>query len=86
VVHRVFPRPASADTIVGHVILTRQPALIRDIEREEGMPALSRRMIEALETRSQVTIPMLRAGEPIGAMSLGWAQPDAFDEQQIALL
>jgi len=86
VVHRVFPRPASADTIVGRVILTRQLALIRDIERDEGVPALSRRMIEALETRSQVTIPMLRAGEPIGAMTLGWAEPDAFDEQQIALL
>jgi signal transduction histidine kinase len=85
-VQRVFPRPASNDTIVGRVILTRQPALIRDIEREEGVPALSRRMIEALETRSQVTIPMLRAGEPIGAMTLGWAEPEAFDQQQITLL
>jgi signal transduction histidine kinase/putative methionine-R-sulfoxide reductase with GAF domain len=86
VVQQVFPRPASDDTIVGRVILTRQPALIPDIEREESVPALSRRMIEALETRSQVTIPMLRTGEPIGAMTLGWAEPDAFDEQQIALL
>jgi signal transduction histidine kinase len=86
VVQQVFPRPASDDTIVGRVILTRQPALIPDIEREERVPALSRRMIEALETRSQVTIPMLRTGEPIGAMTLGWAEPDAFDEQQIALL
>jgi len=85
-VQQVFPRPASGDTIAGRVILTRQPVLIRDIEREEGVPALSRRMIEALETRSQVTIPMLRAGEPIGAMTLGWAEPEAFDEQQIALL
>jgi len=85
-VQRVFPRPASDDTIVGRVILTRQPALIRDIEHEEGVPALSRRMIEALETRSQVTIPMLRTGQPIGAITLGWAEPEAFDEQQIALL
>ena len=85
-VQRIFPRPASDDTIVGRVILTRQPVFIRDIEHEEGVPALSRRMIEALETRSQVTIPMLRAGEPIGAMTLGWAEPEAFDEQQIALL
>jgi signal transduction histidine kinase len=85
-VQRVFPRPASDDTIVGRVILTRQPALIRDIEHEDGVPALSRQMIEALETRSQVTIPMLRAGEPIGAMTLGWAEPEAFDEREIALL
>jgi GAF domain-containing protein len=86
VVQQVFPRPASDETIVGRVILTREPALMRDIEREEGVPALSRRMIEALETRSQVTIPMLRAGAAIGAMTLGWAEPEAFDEQQIALL
>ncbi len=43
-------------------------------------------MIEALGTRSQVTVPMLRAGEPIGAMTIGWAEPDGFGEQQIALL
>jgi GAF domain-containing protein/anti-sigma regulatory factor (Ser/Thr protein kinase) len=85
-VQQVFPRPASDDTIVGRVILSRQPAFIRDIEREEGVPALSRQMIQALETRSQVTIPMLRAGEPIGALTLGWAEPEAFDEQQIALV
>jgi GAF domain-containing protein len=85
-VQRVFPRPASDDTIVGSVILTRQPALVRDIEHDEGVPALSRGMIQALETRSQVTIAMLRAGESIGAMTLGWAEPEAFDKQQIALL
>jgi GAF domain-containing protein len=83
---RIFPRPASDDTLVGRVILSRQPAFVRDIEREEGVPALSRRMIQALGTRSQITIPMLRAGEPIGAMTLGWAEPEAFDEQQIALV
>src|SRR4029077_982041 len=86
VVQQFFPRRASDDTIVGRVILTREPALIRNIEREEGVPALSRRMIEALETRSQVTIPMLRAGAAIGALTLGWAEPEAFGEQQIALL
>ncbi|HTY80756.1 MAG TPA: GAF domain-containing protein [Candidatus Bathyarchaeia archaeon] len=85
-VQRVFPRPAADDTIVGRVIVTRQPVYVRDVERDETVPALSRQMIEALDTRSQVTIPMLRAGEPIGAMTLGWADPDAFDDQQVALL
>ncbi len=85
-VQRVFPRPASGDTIAGRVILTRQPALVRNIEHEQGVPAVSRRMIEALETRSQATVPMLRMEQPIGAMTLGWAEPEAFDEQQITLL
>ena len=83
---QVFPRPATADTIVGRVITTRQAAYVTDIDRAEGVPLLSRQMIEALGTRSQVTVPMLRAGEPIGAMTIGWAEPDGFGEQQIALL
>ena len=83
---RVFPRPATADTIVGRVITTRQAVYVTDIDRAEGVPLLSRQMIEALGTRSQVTVPMLRAGEPIGAMTIGWAEPDGFGEQQIALL
>ncbi len=86
-VQRVFPRGADDGTIVGRVILTRQPFYVRDIEQqEEGVPSLSRELILALGTRSQVTLPMLRAGEPIGAVTIGWAEPAAFDEQQIALL
>jgi signal transduction histidine kinase len=83
---RVFPRPATDDTIVGRVIATREAAYVTDIERAEGVPPLSRQMIEALGTRSQVTVPMLRAGEPIGAMTIGWSEPDGFGEQQITLL
>jgi signal transduction histidine kinase len=66
--------------------VARRPAYVRDIERDRDVPPLSRRMIEALGTRSQVTIPMLRVGEPIGALTVGWADQDAFDEQQVALL
>jgi signal transduction histidine kinase len=85
-VQRVFPRPAADDTIAGRAIVTREPVYIRDIARDENVPPLSRQMIEALNTRSQVTIPMLRAGEPIGAMTVGWAEPEAFDEQQVDLM
>ena len=85
-VQRVFPRPLSDDTIAGHVILTREPFYIRDVRQEENVPELSRKMIEAIDARSQVTIPMLRAGEPIGAMTLGWAEPHAFDDQQVDLM
>jgi hypothetical protein len=67
------------------VILERQPYFLRDIQRNDAVPSLSRQMIEALNTRSQVTVPMLRAGEPIGAITLGWDQPDGFDDRQVAL-
>src|SRR5207244_6581882 len=83
---RVFPRPATEDTIVGRVITTRQAAYVTDIDRAEGIPLLSRQMIEALGTRSQVTVPMLRSGEPIGAITVGWADPGAYEDQQVTLL
>jgi signal transduction histidine kinase len=85
-VQQIFPRPAANDTIAGRAIVARRPVYVRDIERDQDVPPLSRRMIEALGTRSQVTVPMLRVGEPIGALTVGWADQDAFDEQQVALL
>jgi GAF domain-containing protein len=85
-VRQVFPRPASEDTIVGRVILAKRPYFVRDIERDKTVPRLSRQMIAALNTRSQVTVPMLRAGKPIGAITLGWDAPDAFDDHKVELL
>jgi GAF domain-containing protein len=85
-VRQVFPRAASDDTIVGRVLLSKRPYFLKDIERDRTVPKLSRQMIAALNTRSQVTVPMLRAGEPIGAITMGWDAPEAFDDQKVALL
>ena len=85
-VQQVFPRPASDDTIVGRVMLSRRPFILADIKTDQSVPPLSRQMIEALGTRSQVTMPMLLAGETIGAITVGWAEPAAYNDQQIRLL
>jgi two-component system, NtrC family, sensor kinase len=85
-VQQVFPRPAADDTTAGRAIQSRRPNFVSDIESDQSVPALSRQMIEALGTRSQVTVPMLRSGEPIGAITVGWADPDAYGDQQVALL
>ena len=85
-VQQVFPRPATDDTIAGQVMLSRRPYILADIKDDATVPALSRQMIEALGTRSQVTMPMLLAGEPIGAITVGWADPGAYKDQQITLL
>ena len=83
---QIFPGPATADTIAGQVILSRRPFFVADIAQDPAVPALSRQMIEAIGTRSQVTVPMLRAGEPIGAITLGWAEAGAYGDQQVLLL
>jgi signal transduction histidine kinase len=85
-VQQVFPRPAAGDTIVGQVMLSRRPNILADIREDQTVPPLSRQMIEALGTRSQVTMPMLLAGQPIGAITLGWADPRGYNDQQILLL
>jgi GAF domain-containing protein len=85
-VRQVFPRPATDDTTAGRAVLTRQPYFIKDLAREDTVPALSRQMMEAIGTRSQVTIPMLRAGAPIGVFTMGWDAPAAFNDAQVALL
>ncbi len=82
-----IPKTATDDTIVGQVLQSRQAYYVTDIEHEQSVPALSRQMIEALGTRSQVTVPMLRAeGEPIGAITVGWADPSSYQDQQVTLL
>ena len=81
-----FPRPAADDTIVGRVVLSRRPNILADLAEDETIPPLSRQMIEALGARSQVTMPMLLAGEPIGAITLSWAEPRGYNDQTIMLL
>src|SRR6185503_4579362 len=85
-VQSVFPRPATAETIAGSVILERRPRFVRDLLHDDTVPALSRQMMTALGTRSQVTVPMLRGGESIGAVTIGWAEPDGFEDKQVLLL
>jgi hypothetical protein len=43
--------PRRDDTIVGRVILTRQPYFLKDVELDPALPELSAQMIEALQTR-----------------------------------
>jgi GAF domain-containing protein len=83
---RPFPRPASDDTIVGRVMLSRAPFILADLNEDDSVPPLSRQMITAIGARSQVTMPMLLAGQPIGAITLSWAEPRGYTDQQIALL
>jgi GAF domain-containing protein len=85
-VQQPFPRPAADDTLVGRVMLSRRPNILADLNEDETVPPLSRQMIEAMGARSQVTMPMLLAGEPIGAITLSWAEPRGYTEQQIMLL
>jgi two-component system, NtrC family, sensor kinase len=85
-VQRTFPRPASDDTIVGRVMLSRKAIIVADLNEDHKVPPLSRQMISSIGARSQVTMPMLLKGEPIGAITLGWTEPRGYNDQQVVLL
>jgi signal transduction histidine kinase len=80
---RVFPLRPSRGTINGRAILER--AIIR-IEDPQADPDFQQPLAEALRARSGIAVPMLRDGQPLGAISVGWPIPRAYTEKQIVLL
>jgi PAS domain S-box-containing protein len=82
--HDAFPRPPGRDTAVTRAISTRGVVAIPDVldDREYviGVAAI------AGGFRSTVSVPLIRDGDPIGAISVGRPEPGHFPDAQIALL
>ena len=83
-VRRSFPQAPGRASATTRAILTRQPITIPDI-LEDPEFRLSE-MIRVAAFRSVMSIPMLRAGEPIGAITVTRAEAGPFSERQLALL
>src|SRR5262249_37331656 len=75
------PGPASATT---RAIRTRQPATISDVLDDPEFQLMDVARVQAF--RSVMSIPMLRAGEPIGASTVTRADAGPFFDAQLALL
>src|SRR5262249_1774646 len=81
--NRIFPmRPVRA-TVVGRAILeaavVHLPNLERDTEYNQPLAA-------AFHGRSALGVPLLRDGQPIGAIAVGRSEPHPFNDKQIDLL
>jgi signal transduction histidine kinase len=80
----IFPRPPSHDNSTARAVLTRNVVVIPDILED---PRYSVRPAAlAAGFRSIIAVPLLRDGNPIGAITAGRPQPGQFTETQIALL
>jgi len=81
---RVYPMRPGRGAGGARAILTRAVVHIPDL-REDPEYAL-RDLVQALDFRSILAVPMLREGEPIGTINVHKVEPEPFPDSQIALL
>src|SRR5215472_7034067 len=81
---RLYPRPAGEDTAAGRAILHCAVVQIPDVLADPAYGALD--LAQMATFRSVVAVPMLRDGDPIGAIAVARAQVGSFPSSQIALL
>ena len=82
--HRAYPMPPSRGGVAGRCILQRTVVYVPDVREdpEYRLQALA----QTAGYRSSVAVPMLRDGNPIGAITVNGAEPAMFSERQIAML
>jgi|Deesub1362B_J571_1020462.scaffolds.fasta_scaffold00928_3 PAS domain S-box-containing protein len=69
------------DTIIGQVIDTGKPLVLRDAVREKG-----EKIIAYEKLRSFVAVPLFSKGKLIGTFNLESSKPDAYSEEDIEVL
>jgi GAF domain-containing protein len=79
----VFPIPADHGTTTGRAIVTRAVAHIEDVATD---PEFAYRPLQEMGGHTSLAVPMLRDGQPIGAITVQHRQIEAFSDKQIDLL
>ncbi|HEX7273043.1 MAG TPA: GAF domain-containing protein, partial [Casimicrobiaceae bacterium] len=83
-IRSLYPRAPGRDSASGRAVLTRSLVAIADVL--EDREYISKAAAVAGQFRSAVSIPLLREGNPIGAINVGRREPGGFSDMQIALL
>jgi signal transduction histidine kinase len=84
VFRRVYPMPVGEGSYGGRAILTR--AVVQTADVFDDRAHRYRSVSEALGLRSYLAVPMLRDGEPIGAILVARPQAGLFPDNQVELL
>jgi two-component system, NtrC family, sensor kinase len=83
----VFPRAPSRDFVMGRAFLDHQPVLCADVLAEPDYNQGIRDVAQsAIPFRTILAVPVLRHGEPIGAINLCRRRVEPFTERQIDLV
>ena len=80
---RKFPMRPDSSQVVGRVMLTKSVVRIEDTLAD---PAYDQQFPRSLGFRRLMGVPMLREGEPLGAIVVGWAEPGPVSKIQEELL
>src|SRR5262245_39605135 len=83
---RAFPQRPDPHSLVGRAILDRTVVHTADVERDPRLSAEARSRARLRGRRSAVQVPMLRGGQPIGAIGVSRRELRPFSEAQISLL
>jgi len=83
-VRRIFPRPPSRDMAGTRAILTSSVVAIPDVLEDPDFAMKS--VALATGFRSALSVPLMRDGSPIGAITAGRPEPGPFPAKQVALL
>ena len=81
-----FPFAPTRGSISCRAILDREIVHIRDTDADLELSEVARELHKATLVRSQISIPLMRDGQAIGAISLAANDPGGFSDSQIELL
>jgi len=78
-----FPRPVDRTSLIGRAVLDGKVLHVPDLEalEQKGLTTVSRR----IGYQCQLSVPLLRNGQPIGVVALARKAPEPFTAPQIAL-
>ena len=81
---RLFPRPPNRDLAVTRAMLTGEVVQIPDVSEDPDYMKGTHSRIGGF--RSNLAVPLLRDGRPIGAVVVGRPEPGLFPDTQVSLL
>src|SRR5258705_390994 len=82
---RIFPSPPNRQIFTGRAILDRTVVHVPDVSQDPER-LLIRDIAERVGFRSVLSVPMLREGSPIGAITLWHSAVAPFSDKHVALL